>query len=131
MHCGILYIPHGSRYVSDDPYLEIQREIIRYCLNADQIILMDDFNSRSGEKDDFCFVDKRISDKYGLESLADESQEIYNNIIKNNIPLKRQNAYKTANCYGNQMFEFCKATNIFILNNRLGENQTTPGQKHY
>ena len=127
MHCGILYIPpYGSKYVNDDPYMEIQREIIRYCQNSDQILLMGDFNSRSGEKDDFCFVDECICDQYGLESLADESQEIYNNFIKNNIPFKRQNADKTTNCYGNQMIEFCKATNIFILNNRLGEKQTAP-----
>ena len=95
----------------------ITDEIIRYCPNSNQILLMGDFNSCSG----LCFVGECISDQHGLESLADESQEICNNFIKNNIPLKRQNAEKTTNCYGNKMIEFCKILKM--------QNQTVMHQK--
>ena len=43
---GVLYIPpHGSKCASDDPYMELQREILRRCPFSDQIVLTGDFNS--------------------------------------------------------------------------------------
>ena len=35
LECGIVYIPpQGTKYASDDPYLEIQEEIFKYCLDS-------------------------------------------------------------------------------------------------
>ena len=54
VHCGIVYIPpQGSKYAHEEPYNELEQEIIRYCINSTNIILMGDFNSRSGQKDDY------------------------------------------------------------------------------
>ena len=68
--------PHGSKFASDDPYLELQTEILRYCPSSDQIVMMGNFNSRTREKDEFCFIDDRIPDEFGLQTLADESKQI-------------------------------------------------------
>lgn len=45
--CGIVYIPpQGSKYATDDPYLEIQEELFRYCSDMKHVLLFGDFNSR-------------------------------------------------------------------------------------
>ena len=47
LECGIVYIPpQGTKYASDDPYLEMQEEIFRYCLDSKNVLLLGDFNSR-------------------------------------------------------------------------------------
>ena len=71
---GVVYIPpHGSKLASDDPCMELQREILRHCPSSDQIVLMGDFNSGIGGKDDFCLVDEHPRNEFGL--LEDESYE--------------------------------------------------------
>ena len=123
MNFGVVYIPLvNSKYASDDPYSELQREILRYCPNSKQIILLGDFNSRSGEKTDYVFIDELISDQCGLDELVDENNAIVELFSANNVPLHRVNADKVVNTYGAQMIEFCKATNLFILNGRFGDN---------
>lgn len=70
MTCGIVYIPpQGSKYSSDDPYLEIQQELFRYCLDSKHVLLMDDFNSRVKNLPDFVQIDKYMCDVYGFASL--------------------------------------------------------------
>lgn len=120
---GVVYIPpQGSKYASDDPYMELQREILRYCPSSDQTILMGDFNSRTGENDDFCLLDDHMRNEFGLQTVAHESQDIVNLFVQRNISLKRVNPDKNTNYYGNQMLEFCKATNLLIMNGRIGDN---------
>ena len=118
---GVVYIPpHGSKFANDDPYMELQREILRRCPSSDQIVLMGDFNSRVGENDDFCLVDEHLRNEFGL--LEDESYELANPFAQRNISLKRFNSDKNTNNYGNQMIEFCQATNLLILNGRIDDN---------
>ena len=84
---GVGYIPpHGPKFASDDTYMELQREILKRCPSSDQIVLMGDFNSRVGEKDDFCLVDEHLRNEFGL--LEDESDEIANRFAQRNILLK-------------------------------------------
>ena len=103
--------------------MELQREILRYCPNSKQIVLLGDFNSRTGEKEDFCPFDDYISEIYELQVLAGNTDEIIDRFSRNNIPLKRVNADMVVNSYGNQMIEFCRATNLFILNGRYGRDK--------
>ena len=100
--------------------MELQREILRRCPSSDQIVLMGDFNSRVGEKDNFCLVDEHLHNEFGL--LEDESYELANRFAQSNISVKRLNSDKNTNYYGNQMIEFCQATNLLILNGRTGDN---------
>lgn len=118
---GVVYIPpHGSKYANDDPYMELQRELLRYCPSSDQIVLFGDFNSRVGEKDDVCLTDEHLRHEFGL--VGNDSCNLANCFIQNNISLKRFTSDKTTNCYGNQMIEFCQSTDILILNGRIGDN---------
>ena len=122
VYCGIVYIPPiGSKYASDDPYTELQGEILRYCTKSSQIILMGDFNSRTGKKDDIFCADDFLSDIHGLDFLVQESYGIRAEFLRNSVPLKRENSDKT-NTYGTQMTEFCRLSNLCILNGRIGRH---------
>ena len=117
VYCGVVYIPPiGSKYASDDPYTELQGEILKYCTNSSQIILMGDFNSRTGKKDDIFCADDFLSDIHGLDFLVQESNGIRAEFLRNSVPLKRENSDKTVNTCGTQMTEFCRLSNLCILN---------------
>ena len=85
---------------------------------------MGDFNSRVGKKDDFCLVDEHLRNEFGL--LEDDSYELANRFAQRNISLKRVNSDKNTNYYRNQMIDFCQATNLLILNGRIGDNAQDP-----
>ena len=120
IHCGIIYIPPiGSKYAHEDPYTELLAEVLRYCPESKFILLMGDFNSRTGVKDDFITIDRHLCKTYGYEQLVDESEEIMYYFEQNQISLKRTNTDQMINCYGNQMLDFCKTLDLFILNGRL------------
>ena len=122
VHCGIVYIPpQGSKYAHEEPYNELEQEIIRYCINSTNIILMGDFNSRSGQKDDYVSIGSYLSKNFGLEQLCDDFSDVLNNFELNSVPLLRENDDSAINSYGNLMLDFCKNTNLFIANGRLGK----------
>ena len=59
--CSSLYIqPHGCKFASEDPYLEIQMEIYENCSDLDLMILFGDINSRTGFLPDYTLTDKFI-----------------------------------------------------------------------
>ena len=129
IHCGVVYIPPiSSKYAHDEPFIELEREILRYCNDSKRIILMGDFNARTGPKNDYVQPDRFLSQHCGLEQMADEGYEILNNFNISHIPFARQNDDSVTNCYGNQILDFCKNTNLFILNGRLG---ATENNKRY
>ena len=77
---------------------------------------MGDFNSRVKNLPDFVRVDKHVCDVYGLYDLNDESTNVLNCFESYNIPRDRNSADNTVNSYGYNLLDFCKNSNIFILN---------------
>ena len=127
LHCGIVYIPpYRSKYAHDDPYLEIQKEVDKYMSKSRNILLFGDFNSRTGLKCDFVRCDKFISESNGNEDLYNENVYMLNYFDKYDILLQRNSADLSINFYGQQLLEFCKSNNIFILNGRLGASKSLP-----
>ena len=127
LHCGVVYIPpYHSKYAHTDPYLELQNEINKYMLNSQNIMLFGDFNSRSSSIDDFVICDDFICDIQGNDELFKENQDILNHFDLYDIPLLRTTSDHTTNFYGQQMIDFCKYNNIFILNGRLDKDIETP-----
>ena len=127
VYCGIVYIPpYRSKYSNDDPYLEIQRELDRICINSKNILLMGDFNSRTGTLNDFVIPDKFICESQGNVSLLNENLSIIQCLERNNIPIKRSSADQVRNVYGNQLIEFCKNNDLFIVNGRLNKSNSPP-----
>ena len=105
--CGIVYIPPvGSRFKHPDPYLELQREFDRFCLNSKHVLLCGDFNSRTATLNDFVDYDEFIFDMCGNDDLHRERDEILQLFKSNNIPLNRQNTDPATNAYGYQLIDF-------------------------
>ena len=117
----MVYIPpQGSKYAHEKPYAELEQEILRYCCNSKYIIRFGDFNSRTGLRDDYVKIDSYISKSFGLEQLTDKYSEMMHYFETNSVPLNRKNDGLVTNSYGNIMRDFCKNTNLFIMNGRLG-----------
>ena len=122
-----MYIPpYRSKYAHDDPYLEIQKEVDKYMSKSRNILLFGDFNSRTGLKCDFVRCDKFISESNGNEDLYNENLFVLNYFDKYDILLQRNSADLSTNFYGQQLLEFCKSNNNFILNGRLGASKSLP-----
>ena len=77
VYCGVVCIPPiGSKYANEDPFTELYGGILIYCTNSSRIILMGDFNSRTGEQEDIFCSDEFLSDMYGLDFLEQESNDV-------------------------------------------------------
>ena len=127
LKCGIVYIPpYGSKYASEDPFLELQELIFKHCSNTNNLLIFGDFNSRSGTLADYIHMDKFICNRLGLQSLDDANTNILNLFEASNIPISRNNADKNVNTYGKAFIDFCKNNDLFILNGRIGSDYIYP-----
>ena len=127
IYCGIVYVPpYGSKYATDDPYLEIQSELLRYCVDSKYMLLFGDFNARTGNLPDFLKFDESICDENNLNDMFTESTELFNVLEKCSIPLERKSADNVTNVYGRNLLELCKNNNLFILNGRMGQDKLCP-----
>ena len=62
---GIVCIPpYRSKFAHDDPYLELQTEIVKYISKSNNILLFGDFNSRTGKNADYIECDQFESTAY-------------------------------------------------------------------
>lgn len=126
IYCGNIYIPpQGSKFASPDPYLEIQTEINEHCENSD-LLLIGDFNSRSGVSRDYTITDEFLSKLHDDNILQTESAHILSKLEEYGVPLERRSADSTTNTYGLQLIELCKSNDLFILNGRLGTDRQNP-----
>ena len=127
VYCGNVYIPpQGTKFASQDPYLEIQSELVKYYNNMNYIMLVGDFNSRSGALPDYTIADEFLSRIHDDNFLQTENAQIISTFEQCNIPLERRSADSTTNTYGLQLLEFCKSNDLFILNGRLGSDFDRP-----
>ena len=115
----IIYIPpEYTRYSSDEAFNQIEHELHSFFTNSKYVGLIGDFNSRTGEDDDYVNVNLEHGDNN-----IDEFIENHAGILENlNIPLKRKNIDKTKNKYGNMLLNFCKANQLFIVNS-IGDDK--------
>ena len=59
--CAIVYIPpENTRYSCNDPYIEIQNELISLCPDSQCCLLFGDFNSRTGKLNEYVETDNSL-----------------------------------------------------------------------
>lgn len=125
--CGIVYIPpQGSKYAAEDPYLELQQEIMKLCLDSKNVLLFGDFNSRCKNLQDYVRIDEHMCDIYGMQDIFEENSNLLHYFEQCDVPLHRISADNSVNSYGYNMLEFCKNNDLFILNGRIGNERTQP-----
>lgn len=127
MYCAVVYIPpYRSKYSHNDPYLELQNEMDKYCQSSRNILLFGDFNSRTAALTDFVECDDFICQLHGNEKVFMEYSDMLSCFEKCNIPVMRITTDCSPNVYGHQLTEFCKNNNIFILNGRMSHDHSEP-----
>ena len=97
---GLYYVPcESSRHWRVDHFEEIQDDVLKYKRLSRTILIMGDFNARTGNL---------------IDSIELDGESI-------NV-LTRHNKDDKVNTNGRMLTDFCKATEILIVNGRVGEN---------
>ena len=115
---GAVYLPHER---SDHHHVDVFDDLISdigLVQNYDlPILMMGDFNSRTGEQNDINILDHSdILDNYKFPN-------ILNILEKANIPLERKNNDKKSNNNGTKLINMCKNTETCIVNGRIGHDK--------
>ena len=71
-------------------------------------------------------ADEFISEMHGNDLLLDENMHAIHCLHKCNIPLTRNTADLTTTTYGQQLTDFCRDNDLFILNGRFGKDAVAP-----
>ena len=78
---GDVYIlTQGTKYASQGPYLEIQSELDEHCNGMKYILLLGDFNSRTGSSPDYLLTDDFLSKLHDDNILQTENAQIMSTI---------------------------------------------------
>ena len=87
------------------------------------LCLIGDFNSRTGNMDDTFTIEQSVINNCGL---GDVAQELFDIPIENDASMtlaKRHNKDNIVNNNGQLFIDFCKASNMKIVNGRLGADK--------
>ena len=112
VYIGIVYIPPEystrERKLNIDHFKQLKETTSK--IDSDNIVLMGDFNARTGNLDDVL--------------LAEKHEEIPQMDFYSGIETKRVNQDPNTNKYGKRLVDYCIATKSFIANGRtLGDLQ--------
>ena len=118
---GAVYIPcQDSTYHDDYIFEEIESDLVSF--NADYnvpIILMGDFNSRTGSLSDLLDLEQNIfeADYLDVESNISQKLESFG------IPPNRSNLDQNTNQNGNSLIDLCQCLDLKIVNGRCGSDK--------
>ncbi|CAB4039092.1 Hypothetical predicted protein [Paramuricea clavata] len=101
--CGIYIPPETSKYFDSETFDKLEEEMITFSGKGD-VILIGDFNARTGKLGDF------IS--------TDGNKHIQNLVQDDSYQTKRENFDNTVNSHGKHLLEICKNCDLRILNGR-------------
>ncbi|CAG2197845.1 unnamed protein product [Mytilus edulis] len=119
---------HRNKTVNERPFKRSRQESGNNdAINEETIttpmfskcLLVGDFNARTGSEDDFIFVPDSESHVVDIENIQINA---VCNLDQYDFSRKRNSRDKNKNRFGNQLIEFCKGNNFFIMNGRtLGD----------
>lgn len=119
---GAVYIPHeGSVHYDVDVYDNIANDVInisdKYQL---PILLIGDFNSRTGLLDDFVTYDDTVASICGIDTEDAMLHDCKQQMADMGVAMQRHNEDAKVNNNGLKLIEFCKSLNFKIVNGRFG-----------
>ncbi len=122
---GSVYTAHeGSDYYVDDVYDNLANDILNFnCTLGLPILMVGDFNARTGVLDDFVSIEDNVAFECGID-LSD------NDIFSSRVDLEllgietvRYNSDKGINNNGRNLIEMCKCMDLKIVNGRFGSDK--------
>lgn len=117
---GAVYVPHeGSVHYNDDVFDNIAQDVsnINNEYNV-PIILIGDFNSRTGLMDDSVVCDDIVADICGFDT-----DYGFKEVMPDTFTNERYNRDKKVNNNGKHLIEFCKCFDLKVVNGRCGADR--------
>lgn len=102
--CGLYIPPETSKYFEPELFDKLQEDTITFS-GKENVLLIGDFNARTGKLKDFIVPD-------GNKYIKNLSPDIYHKSIRENFDNKINN-------HGKRLIEICKNCNLRILNGRI------------
>ena len=86
--------------------------------------LLGDFNAHIGTHDDFIIVNDAIQDSLLIDENSRKHLNIINALYELGIPIQRYSKdISHINNYGYKLLEFCKSSDLYIVNGRISNDQ--------
>ena len=113
--------PEFSKYASDDPFIDIEEELLLFSQKTKNIAVIGDFNTRTAILDDYVVIDENLNEILNIVDDVECSDDIPNYFIlkQNNILQRCNKDTGRVNKYGTKLVYFCKRCNLLIANGRL------------
>ena len=119
---GNVYLPHeGSPYHQNELFDDLSQDLL--TLNAQYglpIVLIGDFNARTGLVSDFIEIDKCVAEICGVNTTEDEGFCDKSKLQLFGIETRRFNNDKTVNNNGYKLMDLCRNHDLKIVNGRFG-----------
>lgn len=120
---GCIYIPpEYTRYSSDESFIEIEDELIKFSNETKNITLIGDFNARTSTLLDYIILDENLLEILDVDDFYENNENIFSylQLVDKNISLERYSKdIGRVNKYGTMLIELCKRSGIFICNGRI------------
>ena len=122
---GVVYIPHDmSEYHHEDIFDHLANDIITIKAMHDvPIVLIGDFNARTGTTSDF-------EQEFIHNGLFPEEDSLKQYFEEQNI-MNRVNKDRQVNKNGRKLIEFCKMSDMKIVNGRIGRDKASGNYSCY
>ena len=123
---GAVYLPPSdSRFNTPDELENFEIEITNMCVSQKYVILMGDFNSRTGNKQDFLDADNFLADLFHFDDAMQQFFDISSILEQYKFSKNRKSKDSVVNNEGNRLLDICKSNNLIILNGRCGQDKET------
>ena len=118
-----MYIPpENNKYASIEALSEIENQFQNFRKKYQYFCLHSDFNSRTSKEPDFIDFERESGNIENGEYLFIDTSNVYM-LEELGIPLRRANEDKVINQCVRKLLDFCKYSDVFILNGRIGEDK--------
>ena len=121
---GAVYLSHGgSQFHDDDIFNNLAEDIINiYTASEAHVILVGDFNSRTGKLDDFTSIDDTVAQAAGTDLTDEQIFSSKHELGKSGIETHRFNQDSAVHNNERRLIELCKMMNCKIVNGRFGSD---------
>ena len=121
---GSAYLPGENSVHKDNEMYDIILNDIATLKRIHKlpICLIGDLNSRTGNLDDTFGIDQNVISNCGLDEIAHDIFDLNSDNLNDAIYKTRVNSDTTVNNYGKLLIDFCQATNMKIVNGRIGSD---------
>jgi hypothetical protein len=121
---GCVYIPNESSIHFDSEWsAAVINDILSLSDTGLPLILLGDFNARTGNLDDFMDCDNFVAHECGLDVYSDVYFDKRDVLASDNFHVTRHNCDRTINNNGRKLVELCQILNLKILNGRCGADK--------